>query len=287
MKTETPYKLICPTCKNVRYFCNKYTLKKAENKQKCNKCSHGNLYLKVKHLIKDDKSKNCPKCGNIQYYKRNETYYRALINNTSCNSCKDFTDEHKKNMSISRNKRNMLPEYYEKRKKTIKERYPNGIKKSKESIQKTVDGLQKWRELNPDKEIERIKKSRKSLLDNYGEYFSSLRKPTYNKNACGIFNKINSELGWNGFHAENNKNGEYVLRINDYDAFYLDYYEPNKNVVIEYDEPYHFKPSTDKKYHKRRESLIKKTLHCEFYRLKYSDDVDLFLENLKLKYGIK
>lgn len=81
----------------------------------------------------------------------------------------------------------------------------------------------------------------------------------YNKQACRIFDEINKELDWNGQHAENG--GEYHINKLGYS---VDYYEPNLNIVIEYDEPYHKKQIEKDKI---RQLKIQKHLGCKFYRL--------------------
>lgn len=79
----------------------------------------------------------------------------------------------------------------------------------------------------------------------------------YNPVACKIFDEINEELGWDGQHALNG--GE--RRVSKY---WVDYYEPNLNIVIEYDESWHkYRQSYDQK----RQDIIKKFLGCQFYRV--------------------
>ena len=88
--------------------------------------------------------------------------------------------------------------------------------------------------------------------------------PQYNKSACVIFEEINKEMGWNGRHAENG--GEFLIKELGY---WVDYYEPNLNIVIEFDEPRH-------KYKKTQDSIrqtrIVDLLNCKFYRLQEGDD---------------
>ena len=284
MNNVNEHKLICPTCGYERYFTNKYTLKQAKKRTCCNRCSHGTNFQKIKHLINNEKTKCCPKCGKIQKYKENSTYYRALLKNILCGSCKEFTNVHKSNIVKSLKGRFVSKITINKRKNTIKKRYPDGIKKTKESVQRTVDGLKRWRMLNPDKERKRILNTRKTLLKNYGEYFTHTHKPSYNKNACVVFDMINKNLSWNGIHAETNKDGEYKVKIDDYTQFYVDYYEPNHNVVIEYDEKYHFKPSYNKRLEKIRQNKITKFLNCKFFRIKYNDDIQKFIKFLKYEF---
>ena len=84
----------------------------------------------------------------------------------------------------------------------------------------------------------------------------------YNSDACRMFDEINRELGWNGQHAL--RGGERKVS-----KYWVDYYEPTLNIVIEYDESWH-------KYHKnyddKRQEEIKKYLGCKFYRIKEGQD---------------
>lgn len=81
----------------------------------------------------------------------------------------------------------------------------------------------------------------------------------YNPVACSLFEEINSNLGWNGRHAENG--GEQEVR-----GFFLDYYEPILNIVVEYDEKHHQKPNRRRK-DGFRQKMIKEALGCKFYRI--------------------
>lgn len=86
--------------------------------------------------------------------------------------------------------------------------------------------------------------------------------PRYNPKACELFEEINTKLNWNGQHAENG--GEYFVKELGY---WVDYYEPNLNIVIEYDEKEH-----NRKSQKLRDDLRQKEIEiylgCKFYRIK-------------------
>jgi very-short-patch-repair endonuclease len=101
-------------------------------------------------------------------------------------------------------------------------------------------------------------KANARLTKQYKEY-----RPNYNKFACELFNDINHYMKWNGQHAENG--GEYYIKELGY---WLDYYEPTINIVIEYDEPHH-KYMIEKD--KERQEQIEKNLSCIFIRLNESN----------------
>jgi hypothetical protein len=83
--------------------------------------------------------------------------------------------------------------------------------------------------------------------------------PNYNKNLCNLFNHINKELGWSGQHAENG--GEYHLKLLGY---WLDYYEPTQNVVIEFYEKYHLTRNNQIEKDELRRKEIIRELNCKF-----------------------
>lgn len=99
---------------------------------------------------------------------------------------------------------------------------------------------------------------------------ASLRKingnwhPNYNKLACKYFDWLNMYMDWNGKHAGNG--GE--CRIG---KFWLDYYEPNLNIVIEWDEAAHYKEGKLRSKDIHKQSEIIKSLKCDFFRINESE----------------
>lgn len=80
---------------------------------------------------------------------------------------------------------------------------------------------------------------------------------SYNKEACKIFDEINNQLGWTGRHALNGGEQK-VLK------YWVDYYEPNLNLIIEYDERHH-RFQKEKDLHRQDEII--QYLGCKFYRI--------------------
>ena len=83
------------------------------------------------------------------------------------------------------------------------------------------------------------------------------------KEACDYFQLINMKNGWNGKYALNG--GEYHIEELDY---WLDYYEPNLNLVLEWDERHHYKGGKLRERDLKRQEEIIKFLRCSFYRIK-------------------
>jgi len=81
----------------------------------------------------------------------------------------------------------------------------------------------------------------------------------YNPTACKYFDKISIETGWKLQHAENG--GEMIV-----EGFFLDAYDRERNIVVEYDEKHHFyKKSLRLKDVDRMRKIIDH-LGCKFFR---------------------
>lgn len=88
--------------------------------------------------------------------------------------------------------------------------------------------------------------------------------PCYNPVACKIFDSINKELSWRGVYATNR--GEYRIS-----GYWVDYYEPDKNIVIEHYEFSHKKPSRMKRDLIRQKRIVKE-IGCQFYIIWENED---------------
>lgn len=107
------------------------------------------------------------------------------------------------------------------------------------------------------------KKMRLSALD----YISELKGqviPRYNKDSITLIEKYGREHGYNFMHAENG--GEYFVRELGY---FLDGYDPIKNVAIEVDEKRHFIDGNLLPRDVQRQRQVEELLGCTFVRIKY------------------
>ena len=89
-------------------------------------------------------------------------------------------------------------------------------------------------------------------------------KPNYNPDSIPVIEEYGKKHGYNFQHAENG--GEYQLKELGY---WVDAYDPDKNVVLEYDESHHFDSSGNLKQKDiERQREIEEYLGCEFIRIK-------------------
>lgn len=231
------------------------------------------VIAKCVHYGKDNASYNPEKhdrvvwertcaCGTLVCHKSHDGYLKAIKKNESCNSCKKtghwlnrtHSEESKKKISSA----NKGKDYNKSR---------LGIKESEEAKEKR-SALLKGREpgfVNKKHSSEtKLKMRLKRIEDMDKKYPLGWTSPNYNKKACELFEEINKEMGWNGQHAE--RVGEYKIL-----GYFLDYYEPIHNVVIEFDEKTHEKPKQKARDIEKQELVIAE-LGCKFYRIKEGEE---------------
>lgn len=94
----------------------------------------------------------------------------------------------------------------------------------------------------------------------------------YNPVASQYFQQLNESMNWNGTYAENG--GEVIIA-----GYYVDFYDVQKNIVVEYDEPHHEKPSK-KKLDVIRQNNILQVTNGRFFRYseKYNKLYEVFKE---------
>lgn len=204
---------------------------------------------------KNDLCKNCKFKG-----KRNPSfgqnrrdiliYARSFA--TSKSMSRNFTPEQRNNISKSLIGRKQKKETIERRRIALLGRNPFLNKKHTVETKKIIRL----------KFIERLEKK-------HGKF-----NVNYNENACYIFNHVNSIFNIDGLHALNK--GEFKVEELGY---YLDFYEPSLNLVIEYYEKRHF---SQKKILKDaiREKEIINHLNCKFLVISYNDSLEKIMKNI-------
>lgn len=175
------------------------------------------------------------KCGNITHYK---TYGSYLAN--KCKKEKAPCKECRYKSHSQKMKGRKRPPFSDKWKRNI------AIGHKKSDVWKQSMNTPEYKEKQRQKMLRLIREGK------YG-------RVGYNLEACKIFDYINTRLGWNGQHAK--YNGEKSV-----ESFILDYYEPNLNIVIEWDEKHH-KKAKHRQYDGFRQKIITDTIGCEFYRV--------------------
>lgn len=104
------------------------------------------------------------------------------------------------------------------------------------------------------KRILRVKRTTRFIEDGIG--------PNFNKTTLDLFEQINTHFGWAGIYANHPKEF-YIKGL----GYWVDYYEPTLNLVIEYYEKHHNHSPYKNKDLIRQQNIIDK-LSCKFYIIK-------------------
>jgi hypothetical protein len=173
----------------------------------------------------------CTVCGtNTKYYSR-ENYRRAIRDNrTMCIPCRGNAN---KGLRRSDKQKQLISE------KTKVAMHTPTIRN------KVMEGMNR-----PETKRKR-RESRIKQMKLSGGWTS------YNTTACRFFDELNKEFSLSGVHALNG--GEKQVA-----GYFVDYYEPQLNVVIEWDEPHH-KKQIEKDMIRAKEII--KEIGCRFLRI--------------------
>jgi predicted RNA-binding Zn-ribbon protein involved in translation (DUF1610 family) len=219
--------------------------------------------------------KNCPTCGNEQIYKNEISLKRSIKNNIECISCaqkkckigiknpfygKAHSDETLKKIRITLIGKSHTKETC------------NSMSKSRTGKKFTEEhrlniSLSKRGKANPfygkTHSEETLKKIRVKRIEQVADRFFNGGQvyPNYNPNSIPIIEQKAKELGIADLqHAENG--GEFFISELGY---WVDGYSKEKNIVIEYYEPFHSK-QIEKDLKRQKE--IEEFLKCEFIIIK-------------------
>lgn len=235
----------CPKCKKDIFYRNKSCyIKSVYLSTTCRSCSNKNIkhnVLNTKHRINGiTKSRNCPNCGVELFYKNTRQRHLAEKYKRLCKRCASINRENKLNKNI-RVDFDIIDEkikYYKICKSCNEKIYYNRLS---DRNQCKKFGCRKCFKLN------------------------RFLRPNFNKNACKYFDELNKKEGWNLRHALNEK--EYYIKDLGY---FLDAYDPQKNIVVEWYENHHFKRGKLKDDDIKRMEEIKKYLQCRFIGYDYN-----------------
>jgi len=273
---ETKWARNCPNCRNEIIYSNKYSLFVAtRNKSVCRKCIYKNPVTLEKVRIAATGKKHTPeeiekiRAGNLGRVISKETREKLR----DINLGKKHTEDSKEKMSLR-----LLGNTYRRGKKQseeVKQKISNSLKgmfvgdknpmygkvgpmKGKHHTDLARLKMSKSRKGKKWSEEQRIKC--KEIHINRLKELGIFHFPGFNNSACEYFDWMDKWNGWSGRYAS--KGGEYQVG-----CYFVDYYEPRLNIVVEYDEPNHYCANGDlKKKDIDRMIFIKKTLQCRFYR---------------------
>ena len=208
--------------------------------------------------------RQCKQCGNDVFHKDEKNLKRALRENRICTSCSNTIKAvgEKNSMFGKKHTQSTIEKIKEKRKFQIITE--DAITNMSIAGKRRCEEYNHW--LGRKHKPETIDKLRvlhsKKIINNKWH-------PAFNISACNIIENYGKKYGYNFQHAMNG--GEFFIEELGY---WVDGYDVNKNVVIEYYETGH------KYYEDKDEIRIKNIiqhLNCEVVILREWDDADIAL----------
>jgi hypothetical protein len=191
--------------------------------------------------------RRCPKCGKELFYKHRHHRNHLEKKKSLCYKCGAAKKRKYTNLYRNCKKCGILLEYsnpqnfYRANKSGGLCRRCNAIGNSFSSGKRTEETKEKLR-------VARIKRIK----------FLGTSAP-FNPNACKYIDRINEERGWNLKHALNG--GEETVS-----GYFLDGYDVERNIVFEYDEPYHHQKKRKEKDEIRQRNIISRLKPSLFLR---------------------
>lgn len=154
--------------------------------------------------------------------------------------------------------------------KGLKQKDHPSLRKARKTL---VDGYKSGRLCAPNKGKKHTKEEIQKIRIGTFAYFqkvNGISQPRFNIKSIVFFDKLSKERGWNLQHA---KNGGEITVL----GYWLDAYDKQRNIVVEYDESFHYEDIENnilrKKDIKRQQEIIDH-LHCEYWR--YNEKMDVF-----------
>lgn len=247
----------CPNCNNLIKYKNKYRLEYAiRDGTWCSKCWRN----KRKNTKFSEWSKQCPLCNNLVYFKTKYCLQRSIKTNAVCHSCAD------------RGNIGRIQSYGEKECRAVRLRGQIRSLKSRKLYSESKRGRKNPQFGNhTSKSTEHRRKIRLGCIKTIEERLKLVGKtmsPAFNPIACEIIDKYGKQNGYNFQHALNG--GEYY--ISDL-GYWVDGYDKERNIVIEFYEREHGRTSRQEK-DKKREIEIIDVLKCQFIIIHENGEIE-------------
>ena len=226
--------------------------------------------------------RNCPKCQKLITYKNKYNYFKSKKENKICGYCS------RQNIGLKNKGKQRSKSTKEAISKkmlnhpSIKDNTSRGEKISKKLKGRDTSYIWKSHQKCSTQclECNNIVESQKYRLDSHHfcnrncqkEYYfkNKVWKPKFNPKACEIIEQYGKENGYNFQHALNG--GEFRIKQLGY---WVDGYDVEKNVVIEYHEKHHSLPKQNEKDKKRQKEIIE-TLKCKFIIIYYNQKTEIY-----------
>lgn len=224
--------------------------------------------------IKTNYSKLCPKCNKPQYYKNQGSLLHALNKNSQCKKCLHSNSIYLEKLRLSNLGLKRSEKVKENMFKAFERNRGTGVysNKGKANGMFNIRG-QKHPTYHRKHTLKEKIKMRKPRSEDFKlkMRLATLKRiermgggPNFNRFACEVFKKLNELLNWNGVYATNQEEFSVL-------GYKVDYYEPTKNLIIEWDEESHYLNEKLNLKCIQRQKKITDFLNCKFIRIRQKE----------------
>jgi hypothetical protein len=189
-----------------------------------------------------------------------------------------FSEEHKRNISIS--KSGKTHSNITKQKMSIAHTGKVHTEEHRLNVSLSRRGNKHWLygKKQPRHVKEKLRNAHKKRLEEFRKNNIPFRikgkiKTSYNPDACKLFDFINTTLNWNGKHALNG--GEVEIA-----GYWVDFYEKDVKLIIEYDEEHHNRPSKRELDTKRQQIIQSYVPDYTIIRVSYNETEETIMKRL-------
>lgn len=216
----------------------------------------------------------CPKCGKTLYHTEKWVRDRFVRLNKNCGSCSNHNKVRggllgstKQILSIQRKgKRPSLSARLNMSKSQIGRKHSEETKRKMSGENNGMYDIHRYGKLNPFSGKKHTEESRKkmrvAMLSKIKERYGNGFLANVGTKESSFLEKLEKERNWNGIYYGKSKTQHFINEL----GYIVDYYEPNLNIVVEYDEPRHYVNGQLKEKDIKRMTEITQHLGCRFYR---------------------
>lgn len=255
----------CPNCHSVISYSRKNSFDSATRKNsKCRACGIR------KYPVRDVYTKKCSACGDVIVYSSRHTFCTSIPNAKCKQCCINELNEKRRNkyseykQMVDVVEKRLLEEAQQRRANKIKLREGHShTQEHKDSIRgagNPMYGVHRYGEQNPfygkRHDAEARRRMRVAACYKVLRRTSNGRLSAIGKGERQYFDQLEKENGWFGNRQH------FVSHL----GYFLDYYEPSLNIVVEYDEPRHYRQGILIERDRKRMEEIKSHLGCQFWR---------------------
>ena len=237
----------CPRCHKQLSYSDRYKFERAvKSNFECSKCCNAVV------LDQEVYYRTCPQCSRPIKHKDKHSFYLGKREGWKCAKCRHIgikhTDESKRKLSIAHKGKPGHPHTAQHRQKITEAGNP-------------MYGVHRYDELNPFYGKRHSEEARRKMRVAMCKkvlrmYWSHGRMASIGAGEKAYFDQLERERGWFGNRQH------FVSHL----GYFVDYYEPNHNIVVEYDEPRHYRHGHLREKDRVRMEQIKAHLGCEFWR---------------------